>query len=231
MFSYYGSKSKVVHKYPQPIYDKIFEPFAGSARYSLKYFQRDITICDIDPFLIMVWHWLQKCSPKDIIGLPNFKEGDSIDDYELSTEERIFCGFLVAKGVSRPQKMASKWTTTLQPTWIPYQKKKIASNLYKIKHWNILNAHYTICEDVEATWFIDPPYQFGGEHYRYSNSKINYEDLSEWSENRKGQVIVCENTKANWMPFEPLIKLQGVKYRTTEAMWTNIPNQQLKLIA
>jgi site-specific DNA-adenine methylase len=35
MFSYYGSKSKIVKYYPCPAHDKIIEPFAGSARYSL----------------------------------------------------------------------------------------------------------------------------------------------------------------------------------------------------
>ena len=29
MFSYYGSKSKIVHLYPTPKFDKIIEPFAG----------------------------------------------------------------------------------------------------------------------------------------------------------------------------------------------------------
>ena len=46
MFSYYGSKSKLVDYYPPPKFDKIIEPFAGSARYSLKYWQNDILLID-----------------------------------------------------------------------------------------------------------------------------------------------------------------------------------------
>ncbi len=46
MFSYYGSKSKVVDLYPSPKFGKIIEPFAGSARYSLKYFDRDVLLVD-----------------------------------------------------------------------------------------------------------------------------------------------------------------------------------------
>lgn len=32
MFSYYGAKTKIVDYYPKPLFDKIVEPFAGSAR-------------------------------------------------------------------------------------------------------------------------------------------------------------------------------------------------------
>jgi site-specific DNA-adenine methylase len=35
MWSYYGGKSKIVQYYPDPKYDTIIEPFAGSAQYSL----------------------------------------------------------------------------------------------------------------------------------------------------------------------------------------------------
>lgn len=53
MFSYYGSKSKVVDLYPSPKFGKIIEPFAGSARYSLKYFDRDVLLVDKDVFILV----------------------------------------------------------------------------------------------------------------------------------------------------------------------------------
>lgn len=37
MWSYYGSKANVIGWYPPPMHDKIIEPFAGTARYALKY--------------------------------------------------------------------------------------------------------------------------------------------------------------------------------------------------
>jgi len=37
MFSYYGSKKKIVKYYPEPVHDVIIEPFAGAAWYSLEY--------------------------------------------------------------------------------------------------------------------------------------------------------------------------------------------------
>ena len=46
MWSYYGGKSKVVDYYPTPKQSKIIEPFAGSARYALKWFDRDVLLVD-----------------------------------------------------------------------------------------------------------------------------------------------------------------------------------------
>jgi hypothetical protein len=54
-----------------------------------------------------------------------------------------------------------------------------------------------------------------------SNRKINYQHLSQWCQNLRGQVIVCENTKSDWLPFLPFISQHGIKHRTTEAIWCN----------
>jgi site-specific DNA-adenine methylase len=62
MFNYYGSKSKIVDYYPPPKFDKLIEPFAGSARYSLKWWNKQVTICDLNEDVIDVWKWLQSCS-------------------------------------------------------------------------------------------------------------------------------------------------------------------------
>ena len=47
MFSYYGSKSKIIKKYPKPIYNDIIEPFAGSSCYSIE-FGKDKNVCIMD---------------------------------------------------------------------------------------------------------------------------------------------------------------------------------------
>jgi hypothetical protein len=60
MFSYYGSKSKIVDYYPPPKYKRIIEPFAGSARYSLKYWQNDVLLVDKYPVIVEVWNYLLK---------------------------------------------------------------------------------------------------------------------------------------------------------------------------
>ena len=215
MFSYYGSKSKVVDLYPSPKFGKIIEPFAGSARYSLKYFDRDVLLVDKWDVIVKIWHYLQQATPADIMGLPEPKYKESIESFNLAEGERLLMGFLVARGVAHPQKIVQQFSDIAQA------KKQIASQLFKIKHWKIIQGSYSDIENTQATWFIDPPYQTGGKYYVHS--KVDYGYLAEWSRSRMGEVIVCENTKADWLPFVPLAEMHGNRYRTTEAVFT-LPN-------
>lgn len=212
MFSYYGSKSKIVKHYPRPIYNKIIEPFAGSARYSLMYFDRDVLLVDKYPVIVDVWHYLQKASPKDILSLPNIEYKQKIPKY-LSSEEKALIGYCVARGVPRPCTMGHKFNN-----W-SNDKIRIAESLYKIKHWTIKLGDYKEIENEKATWFIDPPYIKAG--YKYSHSKINYNNLSIYCKERIGQVIVCEGDSANWLEFKPLLNFSGAFKKSTEYMWTN----------
>lgn len=235
MFSYYGSKSKVVDYYPPPKHKKIIEPFAGSARYSLKYFDRDILLVDRYPVLIEVWHYLQQCSKEDILRLPKPAIGDDLRKYEtLSEIEKKFMGFLVQAAQGKPANTVTKMSAFYANK--SDIRKQIAEELFKIKHWTIQLGHYhEIPNFPDVTWFIDPPYQFGGQHqYKFNNKTIEFDYLAEWCKNRTGQVIVCENTKADWLPFKPMCDLQGAgNTNTTEAIWSNIPtnydNEQMSL--
>lgn len=224
MWPYYGSKGGIINFYPPPKYGKIIEPFAGTARYALKYFDRDILIVDEYDVMIKIWKWLQLCSPQDILKLPRLKEAERVSDYKLDCEEAVLLmGFLVGKNVQSPKNKASARATTQRPKHINYQIKKIAGNLYKIKHWNIVLGSYQGIDNFEATYFIDPPYQVGG--YVYKKHKIDYKELAEWCRSRNGQVIACENTKANWLPFLPMKKQRGSTANSTEAIWSNLPTQ------
>ena len=102
-------------------------------------------------------------------------------------------------------------------------KIRIAESIHKIKHWKVIQGSFEDIPNQNATWYVDPPYQFGGEYYRESNKKIDFEKLGKWCESRKGQVIVCENTKADWMDFKPMIQFTGSVHTTTEAIWSNLP--------
>lgn len=221
MFSYYGSKSKIIDLYPSPLHDKIIEPFAGSARYALKYFDRDVLLVDKYDTIVRVWKFLQTASKKDILALPNLKTGDKInrDNFDCVEMAWLF-GFMVQQGVSSPRLTVSSFAEKN----IPRQKKSIASNLHKIKHWNIVCGSYDEIENQEATWFIDPPYQFGGEYYTKSNKAIDFSNLSDWCQSRAGHIIVCENTKADWLDFYPMRKMTGTIHTTTEAIWSNRPH-------
>lgn len=105
----------------------------------------------------------------------------------------------------------------------------VSKQLFKIKHWKIINGSYIDQENITATWFVDPPYQFGGEHqYKFNNKQIDFTALAEWCKIRKGQVLVCENTKANWLPFIPLKSNLGANNTNIEALWTNDKDEDYK---
>lgn len=220
MWGYYGSKSKIVNEYPVPTYGKIIEPFAGTAQYSLKYFDREILLIEKYDVIVKLWKWLQQCSEQDILGLPRLKCGENVDNFTWDCEEaKWLVGFIITGAPSQPKKTASKWKTVIRPNTQNYKLKMIAENLYKIKHWEIKQGCYKELANEKATWFIDPPYQFGGQYYRYGNKDIDFTLLAEWCNSREGEIIVCENSKADWMPFEPLKQMRGNKFKTTECVF------------
>jgi len=221
MFSYYGSKSKIVDYYPAPMYGKIIEPFAGSARYALKYFDREILLVDKYLVIVSIWKYLQKCSENDVLSFPNYKAGDRIVKEELDCIEQYeLIRLLLQQGTVGGNK-AYEWGIKSYKQNL----KQIASNLFKIRHWQVRQGCYKDLENEEATWFIDPPYQQGGHKYVQSNKNIDYKHLANWCKERIGQSVVCENTNADWMPFKPMIEMQGIKFRTTEAIWSNKTTQ------
>ena len=217
MWSYYGAKTKLVQHYPKPKHDLIIEPFAGSARYALKYWERDVLLYDKYEVIVRLWKWLQQCSPNDILKLPNLKKGDDTREMNLTEMEILLLGFFAGGGGASPQYMVSKFGEQNSKS----AKKKIASNLHKIKHWTIVQGSFDEIPNQTATWYVDPPYQFGGEHYKHSSKKIDFAFLAEWCKSRDGQTIVCENTKADWLPFKPMVQFDGLQKTTTEAIWSN----------
>ncbi len=56
-----------------------------------------------------------------------------------------------------------------------------------------------------------------------ASKDIDYSGLAEWCKTRKGQVIVCEQLGADWLPFRELTKIKGLKNKSTEVIWTNYP--------
>lgn len=223
MWSYYGAKTNIVHAYPAPKYGRIIEPFAGTARYSLRYYENDILLVDKYDVIVKIWKWLQLCSEKDILGLPRFKAGDNINNHTYDCEEqRMLVGFLVGFGFCTPRDTATP-RFRQRPSAMNYTIRRIASQLFKIRHWEIRHGSYEEIENEHATWFIDPPYQFGGHAYKHSNKKIDFKHLAKWSMSRQGQVIVCENTKADWMPFKPMIDQFVLTGKNREAIWSNLP--------
>lgn len=233
MWSYYGAKTNIVKLYPKPKHDIIIEPFAGSARYALEYFEKDVLLVDKYDVIIKIWKWLQQCSPNDILGLPRLKAGENINKFTFDCEAaRLFMRYCIGFGFTTPRDTAVPRLGN-RPNQLNYTLNRIAKNIFKIKHWKFSCDSYENIPNEKATWFIDPPYQHGGHAYARSNKKIDFFHLAEWSRVRTGQVIVCENTKATWMDFKPMV-IQNVRTgKYHEAIWSNqltaYDNQQIKL--
>jgi site-specific DNA-adenine methylase len=217
MFSYYGSKSKIVGLYPPPKYSKIIEPFAGSARYSLKYFDREILLIEKYEPLVKLWKWLQIATEKDLDNLPILKKGEKISDYKLSEGEILFLSFCVSEATTTGRNTVTERASSK----IKYKIQSTKDILPKIKHWDIRLGSYEDLINQKATWFIDPPYQRGGEHYKHSKKEIDFISLAKWSKEREGQIIVCENDGADWLPFNPLKEVWGGIKKSTEMIWLN----------
>jgi len=221
MFSYYGGKTNVVKHYPKPINNKIIEPFCGSARYSLEHWENEVLLVDKYPVIVDIWNYLKNCSEKDILSLPILKKGQTLDEFNFDCDaQKNLMGFIIGFGSVRPRNKATMWVEH-RPNGINFSLKRIASNLHKIRHWEVIQGSFESIENEKATWFVDPPYQLGGQHYVHGTSEIDFKKLSDWCKNREGQTIVCENTNADWMDFKPLVSQKGIKGVTTECIWTN----------
>lgn len=204
MFYYYGRKKQIAKYYPFPNFETIIEPFAGSAAYSLygEHWKKDVILIEKDERVSAIWEWLiNEATPLKIQNLPNLAVG------EKSSE---FLHIIHAATKMAFHYKTIKVTPILARNW-EINKRYMAENIYKVKHWKIINGDYTLAPRIEATWFIDPPYkEDAGKGYRYSSKLINYTNLAEWAKNRKGEVIFCEGHCGDYLPFTPLLDLKGV---------------------
>jgi len=222
MWGYYGSKSKIVKYYPKPKFGKIIEPFAGTAQYSLKYWDRDILLIDKYDVIVRLWKWLQNCSPRDITGIRHLKCGENVDNFKWDCDEQKWLiGFIIAGAPSMPKKTATKWKTVIRPNTQNYKLNLIADNLHKIRHWDIQSGSFEEIKNQKATWFIDPPYISAGKYYKYGNKDIDYDSLGDWCRERFGETIVCEQKGASWLPFNYLISSRGNCQQHHEVVWLN----------
>jgi site-specific DNA-adenine methylase len=218
MFYYYGRKEKVFKYYSPPKYDTIIEPFAGSAVYSLKNYEKNIIILDKDERIINIWKYLKSATSQEILSLPLIIKGQSLNDTEfdnLTSVQKDLISFFSNPSSAQPKRSVGKFNI-----WHEKNRKRLSEDVNKIRHWEIILGDYRDIPNQKATWFIDPPYQGnGGKYYKHGNKDMNYDELREWITSRKGQVIVCENSEAEWLDFKPLKKLQGQRRKTVEVVW------------
>lgn len=224
MWSYYGSKSKIAKLYPYPKYNLIVEPFAGAAWYSVLHRTNSILLNEKYDVIYNIWNWLiNVASPNTILKHKNFYLGEDIKNLSICKQHKDLIGFCINRGSVLPTNIVQKWSCQVasNPNWASttaYSLDRIAKLLPQIKHWGINFGDYKELPNVKATWFIDPPYQYGGQHYKIND--IDYEELADWCKSRKGQVIVCENNKANWLPFVSMKECYGQRLKSSEVIYT-----------
>lgn len=223
---FYGGKWRFAPKYPAPRFDSIIEPFAGAAGYSLRYADRKVTLVEKDPVIAALWRYLVRVTPAEILGLP--LDVTDVRSLPVAEEAQSLIGWWINKGTERPRRTPSKWFRDgLRPKsfWGSEIRERIANQVESIRHWTIVEGDYSAAPDVEATWFIDPPYaNKAGEMYRCSSKALDFQSLGAWCRGRRGQTIVCENAGATWLPFEhfaPFYGARGSKRqdRTDEVVW------------
>lgn len=227
-FGYYGGKWRDALKhYPEPQYSTIVEPFAGSAGFSLRHAERKVILCEVDPILAAVWQYLIRVSSKEILSIPDLGANQTVDDLDIPQEARWLVGLWLNRGAASPRKSPSRWMRDgIRPGsfWGDRVRNTIASQVDTIRHWKIHNCDYNHCpKPKKATWFIDPPYEAAGRYYRYGSEQIDYSALAKWCRSRHGQVIVCENDGATWLPFRYLATTKTTRSnrRSVEVFWLN----------
>ena len=229
-FCYYGGKWRAAPKYPAPDHDTIIEPFAGAAGYATRYADRKVILVERDPIIAGLWRYLTRVSPDEIMAIPAEVPG-TVDDLPICEEARWLVGFWCNKGAATPRKSPAKWMRSgLRPDsyWGPVIREKIASLVEAIRHWQIIEGSYEDAPNMTATWFTDPPYEKAGRYYRFKLD--DYGRLADWCKTRRGQVMVCENEGATWLPFKPFATIKSTpgvhgKSYSAEVLWTNAADE------
>lgn len=230
--SYYGAAWLRAPRYPRPRHKTIIEPFAGSAGYSTRYAAHDVILCDLDEHITGIWGYLIATSGSEILSLPDVPPGATVDDVVWPCEEaKWLAGFWLNTATSHPCKTPSKWMTAGISNgkswvfWSHHLRLRLAHQVEQIRHWKVHHGrHEDLPCDIlskEATWFIDPPYKEKGHRYRKGSEGIDYPKLGQWCKQRQGQVIVCEQAGADWLPFSPLGSFKSTKGYSKEVVWLN----------
>ncbi len=238
LFKWFGSKWQAAPKYPEPKFDRIVEPYAGGAGYSLRYPEHDVLICENDPHLSKLWPWLIGEATESMIrnipiGIP---EGADIRSLGLSEGQA-----LLLKSWQRTNNVGDCWTISpwgnKPGQWTANTRSRVAEGVNAIKHWQFETDGMRVMRNaielghVSSTWFIDPMYRY---NYQYRQTQgHDYAELGTIAQLLPGRVIVCEavcpKTEAvpDWLPFVHFGESVTSRRKATqnhhskELIWTN----------
>jgi hypothetical protein len=232
---YYGGKWRAAPKYPKPKHDVIIEPFAGAAGYSLRYPERQVILVERYHVIAEIWRYLIGADPEEIRATPaDIEHVDALPDW-TPQGLRWLVGFCMNSATTAPCKQLSIGRKRLArgdfgaksnfEGWSEAQRERVASQVSAIRHWTVIEGDYSDAPDVEATWYVDPPYQVAGVRYKHSSKDLDFNALGTWCRSRRGLVIVCEADGADWLPFRPFAQIKsfgaaGAIRTSAEVIWT-----------
>ena len=211
---FYGGKWKLARYYGPPQYEHVIEPTAGFAGYSTYWEPKFVTLVERDPVIAGIWRYLIKATAKEILSLP--VDIDSLDELPSSVcqEARDLIGFWFNRRCIKPAKRRGNWARSARNHllfWDSPIRYRIASQVEKIRHWRVIEGDYTAAPNIEAHWFVDPPYEVAG--VSYTHNQLDRTALAQWCRARKGFVHVCENDGATWLPLEPFALVNSPRGR------------------
>ncbi len=223
MFYYYGAKHRLSRYYPEPKCSTIVEPFAGAAGYAMFWLEKRpdmrAVLVEKDPRVADTWRRVLRGD----VNIDRPEVGEWTTDFLCMTAS-------ASNATGTLKRMRFSERASREFDRMLRRIRRIASAV--AGRVEIIEGDFTCAPDIEATWFIDPPYKptrsagktsrAGGRGYaRGCNSdSLDYSDLANFCRSRRGQVIACEYVTADWLEFSPLRENQdafGRKY--TEGVW------------
>jgi len=222
---YYGGKWRRAPLYPAPRHRRLIEPFAGAAGYALRHHQHEVTLVEKYPVVAAIWRYLIAVPSREILSI---REVEAVEDLpaRVPQEARWLVGFCLNSACTSPRRVLSSGVRAMSKRgvacgWNARRRQKVAEQVNLIRHWRVIEGDYSLAPNVDATWFIDPPYRGqAGSHYVYGSTQIDYDRLASWCRSRRGQVIACEAGDADWLPFTSHGETRGMSGRSSrEAAW------------
>lgn len=229
MFYFYGSKKALARRYDAPVFPLVVEPFAGAAAYTIHHLlsvDRALLV-EKDPRVVELWRRLLAMEPEAVLSLKVPVAGEETADFLHMTAA-------ASNAIGHSRRMT---VTERMPDKIKAMRENVARVVRQAAaKVELVCGDYRDAPDVEATWFVDPPYQpTRGDGWSQglgyapgcSSREIDYAELGEWCRSRRGQVIVCEQEGADWLPFRPLwASRDSVAVGRREVVWTSAGNGQ-----
>ncbi len=156
MFNYFGSKRRLAKTYQPPKHDLIVEPFGGSAQYAVAWLVERPSlraiVFDTDPLVIASWRRMLAATPAEILAWPVPEDGDATRDYiDQANYSGGFCPTVTGRSPLTFQQSKARWAAA---------RSAIGDRI----EWHL--GDYRDAPDIEATWFVDPPYQHQGHRYK-----------------------------------------------------------------